>query len=104
MSKEFDELMTSLNQAIAIEKGQLKGRKTVYVIEPVKSYTNVQIKQIRNSVGMTQLVFANFMGVSCKTVEAWERGTNRPAKTACRLLSILEDNSFNKLSFVSKTR
>jgi len=102
MSKEYDNLMTSLNQAIAIERGQLKGRKTVYEIKPVKSYTNDQIKKIRNSVGMTQHVFASFMGVSCKTVEAWEKGTNRPAKTACRLLSMLEDNSFKKLSFISK--
>ena len=102
MSKEFDNLMTSLNQAIAIERGQFKGRKTVYVIEPVKSYTNDQIKKIRKSVGMTQFVFASFMGVSCKTVEAWEKGTNRPAKTACRLLSMLEDTSFEKLSFVSR--
>ena len=40
---------------------------------------------------MTQNVFANYMGVSVKTVEAWERGTNHPVGPACRLISMLEN-------------
>lgn len=39
---------------------------------------------------MTQKVFANYMGVSLKTVEAWENGINHPVGPACRLLSLLE--------------
>ena len=78
MSKYFDDLMTGLNEAIAIERGELTGRRTVYEIQPVKKYDNAQIKRIRNSVGMTQVLFASYMGVSCKTVEAWEKGVNHP--------------------------
>ena len=59
--------MTSLNEAVAIEREELKGRKTVYEIQPVKKYDNTEIKQIRTSVGMTQLLFAKYMGVSSKT-------------------------------------
>ena len=88
MSEFFDELMTGLNEAVAIEKGTLKGRKTVYEILPVKKYDNIQIKKIRTSVGMTQVLFADYMGVSTKTVEAWEKGTNHPTGTACRLISM----------------
>ena len=87
MSDFFDSLMTGLNEAVAIERGELKGRKTVYEIQPIKKYNNIEIKHIRNSVGMTQVLFANYMGVSLKTVEAWEKGTNRPTGTACRLIS-----------------
>ena len=100
MSKFFDSLMTSLNEAVAIEQGELKGRKTVYEIQPVKKYDNTEIKQIRTSVGMTQLLFANYMGVSSKTVEAWEKGTNHPTGTACRLISMLENHTFEALPFV----
>lgn len=100
MSKFFDELMTGLNEAVKIEQGVLKGRKTVYEIEPLKKYDNVQIKQIRLSVGMTQVLFADYMGVSCKTVEAWEKGTNHPTGTACRLISLLENKTFETLPFV----
>ena len=40
MSEFFDELITGLNEAVAIERGELKGRKTVYEIQPVKTYDN----------------------------------------------------------------
>ena len=102
MSKHFDDLMTGLNEAIAIERGELKGRRTVYEIQPVKKYDNAQIKRIRNSVGMTQVLFASFMGVSCKTVEAWENGVNHPTGSACRLISMLENKTFERLPFVRK--
>ena len=95
--------MTSLNEAVAIEREELKGRKTVYEIQPVKKYDNTEIKQIRTSVGMTQLLFAKYMGVSSKTVEAWEKGTNHPTGTACRLISMLENKTFETLPFVKKT-
>ena len=36
MSNFFDNVMTGLNEAVAIERGELKGRKTVYEIQPVK--------------------------------------------------------------------
>ena len=103
MSKFFDTLMASLNEAVAIERGELKGRKTIYEIQPVKKYDNTEIKQIRTSVGMTQLLFAKYMGVSSKTVEAWEKGTNHPTGTACRLISMLENKTFETLPFVKKT-
>ena len=104
MSKYFDGLMTSLNEAIAIERGELKGRRTVYEIQPVKKYDNAQIKRIRNSVGMTQVLFASYMGVSCKTVEAWENGVNHPTGSACRLISMLENKTFESLPFVRRRK
>ena len=102
MSEFFDDLMTGLNEAIAIERGELKGRKTVFEIQPVKTYDNNQIRAIRNSVGMTQVLFADYMGVSSKTVEAWEKGTNHPTGSACRLISMLENKTFETLPFVKK--
>lgn len=102
MSEFFDDLMTGLNEAIAIERGEITGRKTVYEIQPVQKYDNTQIKNIRTSVGMTQGLFADYMGVSAKTVEAWEKGTNHPTGTACRLISMLENKTFETLPFVKK--
>ncbi len=103
MGNYYDELMTSLNEAVEIERGNLKGRKTVYEIQPVKKYDNTQIREIRTSIGMTQGLFADYMGVSVKTVEAWEKGTNHPTGTACRLISLLENKTFTTLPFVHKT-
>lgn len=45
MSNFFDELMTGLNEAVAIEKGELKGRKTIYEIQPGKNEQTILQEQ-----------------------------------------------------------
>lgn len=79
----FDDIKTGLNQAIEYEKGNLKARTTTLTIAPVDSFTPGEIKEIRNRTGLTQVLFAKYMGVSVKTVEAWEAGKNHPEGTAC---------------------
>lgn len=51
-----------------------------------------EVKRIRHSTEMSQKVFASYMGVSDKTVEAWEAGTNHPSGAASRLLSLMEQD------------
>ena len=82
----FDEIKTGLNEAIEYDKGNLKAKTTTLSVEPVEVYTSSEIKFIRNSTGLTQKLFAKYMGVSVKTVEAWESGRNHPDGAACRLL------------------
>ena len=84
----FDDIKTGLGQAIEYEKGNLKAKTTKLTVEPVESFQPDEIRSIRNSTGLTQLMFAKFMGVSVKTVEAWEAGRNHPEGAACRLLSM----------------
>lgn len=84
----FEEIKTGLNQAIEFEKGNLKAKTTKMTVEPLKIYTSEEIKSIRKKTGLSQNLFAKYMGVSIKTVEAWEAGKNRPNGTACRLLKI----------------
>lgn len=97
----FEDLYEGLQEAIDYEKGVGKAKKTVFFIAPVTNYSNKQIKMIRNKAGMTQSVFANYMGVSKKTVEAWELGRTHPKGPACRLLSILDNGEEAELSFIS---
>ncbi len=75
-----------------MKKGSGKAKTVTFKIEPVKKYSNIDIKRIRNKAGMTQAVFANYMGVSPKTVEVWELGRTHPTGTAYRLISILSEN------------
>lgn len=51
---------------------------------------------------MTQVLFADYMEVSSKTVETLEKGTNHPTGTACGLISMLENKTFESLSLVKK--
>ena len=101
MCSLFNDLQEGLNQAIAYEKGKGKAKIKRFVILPVKKYTNEEIRNIRNKSGMTQTVFANYMGVSKKTVEAWETGRTHPTGPAYRLLDILEQGKEEDLAFVN---
>lgn len=93
MSKVFNSIMTGLTEAVEDAKSKDKklNRRVVSVL-PVKKYQASEIQQIRKSTGMSQKVFASYMGVSSKTVEAWESGTNYPSGTASRLLNMMEMN------------
>ena len=95
----FDDIKTGLEQAIDYEKGNLKANTTVLRIAPVDAFTPGEIKAIRKSTGLTQVLFAQYMGVSVKTVEAWEAGRNHPEGAACRLLTLTRnDPAFPKRS------
>lgn len=84
----FDQIKTGLEEAIAFEQGTLEAKTRKLTVQPVDHYNAAEIKDIRVKAGMTQVVFAEFMGVSVKTVEAWESGRNRPIGSACRLLCL----------------
>ena len=89
MGSLFDDLKEGLEEAIAYEKGTGKAKVKTYMIMPVKEYNNKEIREIRIKAGMTQSVFASYMGVSKKTVEAWEGGRTHPTGPVFRLLDIL---------------
>ena len=86
----FDDIKTGLTQAIEYEKGKLDAKTVTISIAPVVSFTPEEIKKIRKNTGLTQVLFAKYIGVSVKTVEAWEAGRNHPEGAACRLLSMTQ--------------
>lgn len=95
----FEDIKTGLMEAIEYEKGNLKANTRTLSVIPIEEFTPSEIKDIRKSVGMTQVLFAKYLGVSLKTVEAWEAGRNQPNGTACRLLAITKkDPMFPKSS------
>jgi putative transcriptional regulator len=101
MTSLFEDLKEGLNQAIAFEKGKGKAKARRLIIMPVKKYSNDEIKTIRNRAGMTQNTLAKYLGVSKKTVEAWENGRTHPTGPAYRLLEILEQGREKECSFVT---
>lgn len=83
-------IMKGLNEALEHAEGKRELRTRTISIEPVREYKAEEIKKIRNDLGMTQAFFAGFMGVSQKTVEAWEAGRNMPDGPARRILSMVQ--------------
>ncbi|MCL2478466.1 MAG: helix-turn-helix domain-containing protein, partial [Treponema sp.] len=74
------------------QQGKTHARKTRLTIKPVADYTNNDIKRIRQRTGLSQVMFAGSLGVSPKTVEAWENGRNKPEGASRRLLEIVRDD------------
>ena len=101
MSTLFEDLQEGLLQAIDYAKGQGPARVVTYKIDPITEFDKEQIRQIRMNAQMTQHVLADYLGVSVKTVEAWERGRTHPTGPACRLLSLLSNNQTQVLPFIS---
>ena len=88
----FDSIMKGLDEAVKISDGELKGRKQKVSISPVSEFSNLEIKNLRFSLHLTQLAFAQLVGVSIKTIEAWEKGTNSPNGPARRLIGMLKED------------
>lgn len=86
----YEGIMQGLNEALEYERGNLKARTVKLSVAPLPEIESIEIKNIRKSLDLTQVMFAAVIGVSTKTVEAWENGTNIPSGAARRMLSLLQ--------------
>lgn len=94
MKNVYESIMTGLTEAVEDAKvSEKKLKRRVVTIVPVKEYTAKEVQSIRRSTGFSQKLFASYMGVSDKTVEAWEAGINHPSGAASRILSMMEMNA-----------
>lgn len=92
MYKVFESIECGINEVIEHAHGQPVGRSVKVTVKPVGSYDAQTIKSIRQKTGMSQKMFAASLGVSSKTIEAWERGRNQPEGAARRLLEIVDSD------------
>lgn len=110
----LNETLESIMQELDEVKAQREGKRKTTTIEiaPLPRYNARMVKALRLELGLSQSIFADVLGVSRKTVEAWESGRNAPSGVACRLLEIIrKDRGLLKRekiiiynSFTAKTR
>lgn len=84
MSNEFyDDLSTSLNQALVIAKGNA---------QPSRQFTHdvPSIKKIRAKTGLSQQQFADKLNISSRTLQNWEQGTRNPTGATITLMRLLD--------------
>lgn len=60
-------------------------------LEP-SEYTPEMVRETRHLLGASQAVFAQFLGVSTKTVQSWEQGTNKVSGAAARLMDEIQND------------
>ena len=83
MKKElFDELLQSVKEAAAIERGKAKPSRTFEV------KTASDVARVRSRLGLSQNKFARLLGISENTLQNWEQGRRKPAGPAKVLLKV----------------
>jgi len=94
MSEQFESIMKGLEQIAAYKRGdKTKCRVRVVTIpdiEPLTEFPKEKIKEIRLKNNFTQEHFSEVLGVTKKSVEAWETGKRKPTGTAKRLFQLIE--------------
>ena len=73
------------------ERGEPLTVRQVPAIPRPRAREARQVRRLRTvTLGVSQSVFAQLLGVSPKLVEAWESGRNAPAGPVCRLFELIE--------------
>ena len=81
----FAGIMSGLEEALAYEKGSAKAA----TIARKRSLPDIDVASERKALNLTQKAFARVLGVSPRTVEAWESGRTTPSPTARNLLYLI---------------
>lgn len=85
----FEELLESANEALAHAQERLDLRTTVLPPPPEPMHAR-DVKRLRRRMDASQAVFAGYLNVSKKLVQAWEGGRRTPNGAALRLLRLAE--------------
>lgn len=81
----FDELVQSLKEAVAIEKGEQVPSRSF-------QYSPVNVREIRKKTNKNQEEFARMIGVKVGTLRNWEQGRRNPDGPAMTLLKVVAAN------------
>ena len=82
MSKAYESMKQGLIEAIDFAQG--KATKAI-----IHRFSSVDVKAVREQVGMSQTEFASAFGISVVTLRHWERGDRKPRGPALVLLNIV---------------
>ena len=85
MKTQFEQMMDGLSDVEAFLAGEQEGFKAHVPQE-------VDVKGIRNRLGMTQARFSNTFGFSLDAIKHWEGGRRIPEAPARTLLTVIDKN------------
>jgi putative transcriptional regulator len=85
MKTQFEQMMNGLNDVEAFLAGEQEGFKAHVP-------RDVDVKAIRNRLGMTQARFSDTFGFSLDAIKHWEGGRRTPEAPARALLTVIARN------------
>lgn len=81
----FDELKTSLEEAVDIKKGKTAPAR-------VTRYEIADVKAIREQLNVSQAEMAKALGTSIDTIKSWESRRRNPTGLAAKVLAAIQAN------------
>ena len=94
---EMQETAEGLLQSKIITQHQAN-EITVLCQTQVTPLSSSDIKQIRESLHVSQSVFASILNISPSTVQKWEIGDKRPSGSSLKLLNIVKRHGLSALA------
>ena len=92
----FEDIMSSLNELSDYAEGKTTGvvvhKRSFEDVVKVPSFSPMEIRRVRLDANMSQNTFAACVGVSKKSVEAWEGGRSHPDGAARRILGLMRNH------------
>ncbi len=85
MKTQFEQMMNGLDEVEVFLAGEQEGFKA-HVPQ------DVDVKAIRNRLGMTQARFSDTFGFSLDAIKHWEGGRRTPEASARTLLTVIDKN------------
>ena len=82
------EIIGGLNEAIAYARGEGDAR-----VKTIKVPEHVDVRGLRQSLGLSQAAFADRFNFQLTAVQNWEQGRRFPNPSAVMLLKVIERNS-----------
>ena len=83
----FSDLMTSVAEMIAIEKGDAQAAENA-----VHQYETLDVKAIREASGKDRKAFALIIGASLESLKSWENKRRNPSGVTKKLLTLIQSN------------
>ncbi len=81
----FDELQTSLQEAVEIKKGKTQASR-------ITRHEVSDVKAIRTKLHVSQAEFAEAMGTSVDTIKSWETKRRNPTGLAAKVLATIQND------------
>ena len=83
--QDFEDLVSSIKEAGKIRRGEVAPSRS-FAFEPA------DVREIRQTFGLSQSEFALLIGVSVATLQNWEQGRRHPEGPARALLRVAATN------------
>ena len=86
----YDGIIEGLQEALAYQQGDRKRCRVTVRELPIPEYKAADVARTRKELNLSQRGLAHVLGVSQRTVEAWEAGKNVPSGVARHLLYLVD--------------